>query len=452
MFAGRSGFRGHAIKLPRAVPAVTARIPLGSAPPRMVTALPWSPRLQPTRRPLRWVLVMAAAFCTSAWPVDLEIGNPTRSELWGIGKAHLAEALGAHNVPAVFPDQIDIAVEETTYRPTLHYSIDVSLQDTVSRLIARHKPDYSAYVAIEPQSGRVLAMHSYNNHDPALGNLAARASFPAASVFKIVTAAAAIDQGKATADTVIPYNGKSSSLYKRQVFEHKNNKWTRRVSLRSAFAKSVNTVFGRLGVAEVGAAGLIEYAERFGFNGSAGADFPVAMGQIEIEPGDDWSVVEAASGFTRNTTLSPLHGAMIAATVVNGGASVQPRLVDAATDRYGIEIYLPDAQPRKQIVTPETAKQLKALMRATVKHGSARKSFRGFFKGAYAKLDVGGKTGSLTGLSPRGKNDWFVGYASDGSRNIAFAVLMVNVEKWKVKSAYVARKALENYFDPDRKS
>ncbi|MDH3464734.1 MAG: penicillin-binding transpeptidase domain-containing protein, partial [Gammaproteobacteria bacterium] len=100
----------------------------------------------------------------------------------------------------------------------------------------------------------------------------------------------------------------------------------------------------------------------------------------------------------------------------------------------------------------ETAKQLKALMRATVKHGSARKSFRGFFKGAYAKLDVGGKTGSLTGLSPRGKNDWFVGFASDGSRNIAFAVLMVNVEKWKVKSAYVARKALENYFNPDRES
>lgn len=452
MFAGRSGFRGQAIKLPRPASAITSSIPPGNTPLPVVTASPRSPRAQPVRRPLRWVLVMAAAFCTSAWPVDLKTGNPTRSELWGIHKAHLAEALGAYDVPAVFPNRIDINVKEATYRSILHYSIDEGLQEAVVRLIARYKPDYSAYVAIEPQSGRVLAMHSYNNRDPALGNLAARASFPAASVFKIVTAAAAIDQGKATADTVIPYNGKSSSLYKRQVFHHKNNKWTRRVSLRTAFAKSVNTVFGRIGVAEVGAAALIDYAERFRFNSAADADFPAAMGQIKIEPGDDWSVVEAASGFTRNTTLSPLHGAMIAATVVNDGAVMQPSLVDAATDLHGIEIYLAEALPPKQIVTAETAKQLKSLMRETVKAGSARKSFRGFFKGAYAKLEVGGKTGSLTGLSPRGKNDWFVGYASDGSRSIAFAVLMVNVEKWKVKSAYVARKALENYFQPDRKS
>ena len=60
---------------------------------------------------------------------------------------------------------------------------------------------------------------------------------------------------------------------------------------------------------------------------------------------------------------------------------------------------------------------------------------------------VTGKTGSLTGMSPKGRHDWFVGYgvAADG-RRIAFASLIINKEKWYVRSSYVARKFLEHYF------
>ena len=61
---------------------------------------------------------------------------------------------------------------------------------------------------------------------------------------------------------------------------------------------------------------------------------------------------------------------------------------------------------------------------------------------------MGGKTGSLTGLTPRGKNDWFVGYAAQDERRIAFAALTVNKERWRVKSAYLARKVIEVYFEP----
>jgi len=89
-------------------------------------------------------------------------------------------------------------------------------------------------------------------------------------------------------------------------------------------------------------------------------------------------------------------------------------------------------------------------MQATVKRGSARKPFRGFFKGPRSDVEVGGKTGTLTGQNPRGRNDWFVGYAKHGDRDIAFAALCVNIEKWTVKSGRVARLVIEAWLEqPD---
>ena len=63
-----------------------------------------------------------------------------------------------------------------------------------------------------------------------------------------------------------------------------------------------------------------------------------------------------------------------------------------------------------------------------------------------SNVEVGGKTGTLSGTNPTGKYDWFVGYAQRNSRKLAYAVLCINEEKWYVKSAYVARKAIEHYF------
>ena len=66
-------------------------------------------------------------------------------------------------------------------------------------------------------------------------------------------------------------------------------------------------------------------------------------------------------------------------------------------------------------------------------------------------LEVGGKTGSLTGNHPKGKYDWFVGYAKRGDRSLGLAVLTIHEEKWTVKSSYLASKAIEQYFDSEIK-
>lgn len=59
---------------------------------------------------------------------------------------------------------------------------------------------------------------------------------------------------------------------------------------------------------------------------------------------------------------------------------------------------------------------------------------------------MGGKTGSLTGMSPKGKYDWFMGYASDGNHKIALCALTINEDTWRVKSSFLARTYIESYF------
>ncbi len=400
------------------------------------------------KRPLRWAAMTAAIFCTSALPGELGVTEATPQQLWGVAREHISRAIAPSVASGHVSSTVRIDTGRRGYAAVLDYTFDAKIQRAIDELLQRYQPDYGAFVAIEPDSGRVLAIASHSQDGERWGNLALRSSFPAASVFKIVTAAAAIEEGKASAATVIPYNGKSTSLYRNQVLRHQDNKWTRRIPLSRAFAKSVNPVFGRLGVFYVGGDKLEEYATRFGFNKLMSSDIDLRTGSTTIDTADQWSVAEAASGYTRTNTLSPLHGAMVAGAVVNGGLIVQPFVVDAAYDENGVLLYAAGRSAVNRAISEDTAAQMRILMRETVRSGSARKSFNRFFTGHLAGVEVGGKTGSLTGLEPRGKNDWFVGYAAHDERRIAFAALTVNKERWRVKSAYLARKVLEVYFEP----
>ena len=93
-----------------------------------------------------------------------------------------------------------------------------------------------------------------------------------------------------------------------------------------------------------------------------------------------------------------------------------------------------------------TAHEIRTLMKETVLHGTSRHSFKGFFKDNPLLVNVGGKTGSLTGYDPRGKYDWFVGYAELGTSQLALAALTIHEKQWRVKSSYLARRAIESYF------
>ena len=86
-------------------------------------------------------------------------------------------------------------------------------------------------------------------------------------------------------------------------------------------------------------------------------------------------------------------------------------------------------------------------MEATITQGTSKKSFRSLVKDRkFRELIVGGKTGSLTGDNPRGKVDWFVGYAMNENQKIAIAALTVNVDYWTVKSSFLAQSLFRTHF------
>jgi cell division protein FtsI/penicillin-binding protein 2 len=391
-----------------------------------------------------WLMLLVAGLVVA--PQNLGTKSWQRQEIWGVDRPlvrhTLARAISANR----YPQKITIRHGNNNYPATIQYTLDPQLQNTVTQVFNHFDPDYGVFVALDPDNGEILALVNHRRDGNNSENLALKASYPAASVFKIITAAAAIDIGKANANTVIPFNGKTTSLYRKNVLEHKDNQWTRRLPLSSAFAKSVNTVFARLGVRFVGGKTLFTYAEAFGFNQDLGADFTLEASAIDLDPTDDWSIAETAAGYTRTTTLSPVHGAVIAAAAVNGGRRVQPTLVRTIVGEDGLILYEAKTTTGKKIVKADTAKELRSLMQQTVINGSAHTSFKNFARGTMEAVNVGGKTGSLTGETPPGRYDWFVGYAEKNGRKLAFAAMCINRKVWYVKSATVARKAVEHFF------
>lgn len=409
---------------------------------------PWANFLA-TLRIKRWLITtMCGSLLTlSVLPTHINVSavNTERGALWGIEPQMIATEITEDIAVNQFPQTIKLPDFPISDSLSVRYTIDPALQEETKRLLRKHNPDYGMVVALDPESGRVLAMADTTRHD-SFGNMNITNQYPAASVSKIVTAVAAINENKLTADTVIPFNGKRTSLYKKHVFRHRDHRWTRKYSFRKSFALSVNSVFGRVGSVDVGGATMLDYAERLGFNRQPTSDFGFDYGTIKLDSEDIWEVAETASGYTLRNKLSALHGAALAATAVNGGNLVTPNVVEEIIGPNGVPLYWNTQSEKSSAMSTDTAEQLKKMMHNTVRIGSARSSFYNFNRGKLKNAVVGGKTGSLTGFSPKGKYDWFVGFGEVGERKIAFAVLCINKKFWFVKSTQLAREVLDFYF------
>ena len=309
---------------------------------------------------------------------------------------------------------LDLAVDTNRY--WIDTSLVMPLHEYLLPKLDRKNAREIGILALEPATGRILAMISYNKDTPS-DNPCLQNHFPAASIFKIVTAAAAIEKLGYTADSVLTFNGMKHTLYKSQLRDRRN-KYTNRISLKNAFAQSVNPVFGKIGRLHLGQAALAEFGQAFG-------------------------------GINRETLISPLHGALIAATVVNGGTMVEPSLVDQITDRDGHTVYRQQPRHMRQVIKPDTARHLRIMMQKTVSAGTSRKAFRGYRRDAtLSKLDLGGKTGSIYNRGRDKRYDWFVGYAAQkkGPVQIAVAVMVAHDKYIGLRASQYARMAFKQYF------
>lgn len=328
---------------------------------------------------------------------------------------------------------------------TVVTSTDTALQRHLVRLMERYHPLYGGLVAIDPHSGRILALVSYVNDsvpDPG-GNLCLRALFPAASVFKTVTAASAIESAGYTADCSVEHRGRTSTLYRSQLKAELD--WAVDMTFAQAYARSINAVFGRIGIHFLGSVALIDAAEAFGFNLRLPGDLNCAVSRISA-PDSEYTLAEFASGFNQTTTLSPLHGALIASCIAEEGAMPVPSLLDTIVrDRDGAVQYVAEQRTWLRPITPATARELREMMLAVVKYGTATRQFRAIRNSRrFDDFMYGGKTGSID-KDGIGRVDWFVGYAVHPQKideRIAVAVLTVHGAYWTVHSSYLAAEAI----------
>ncbi|MCB9072826.1 MAG: penicillin-binding protein [Bdellovibrionaceae bacterium] len=362
-------------------------------------------------------------------------------------RTKLSQALALPMSEMVLPDQIQLGIQNDQLdKYSVSYTIDEDLQNYTDGILKKYRPDYAAVFMMDAHSGEVLVYSSFQKSASGT-NLLRKATYPAASVFKIVTATAAIDKHGLSPKHKIQFNGGNWSLYKSNVMRDKINRWTRTVTLREAFAKSMNTPFGKIGLNSITPDDLSDYAEKFMFNQQIPADFPVDPGTALVPNEKNFQLSEVASGYNRKNRMSPVQGAMMAAAVVNGGQMVAPYIVSQLSDVTGSPIYNGQRIEIAQVMSPESAAKIKELMSATIRVGTSRKSFSPLLRDQrFQTLDLGGKTGHLNGDEPRGQVDWFVGYASSKNKQIAIGAVIVNKKYWTVKTSYLSQALIKKAF------
>lgn len=304
-------------------------------------------------------------------------------------------------------------------------------------------PRKGAVAAVEPATGRILALVSSPSYDPGalsgndaaaarswerlngdadrpMLNRAVRRTYPPGSTFKVVTAAAALDAGvirdlDAPTDSPAPYTlpGTTTRL-------SDETDGCRDASLRDAFTRSCNTVFAKLGV-DVGVRDMAATAEAFGFN-DAGPGIPFPVARSTFGTSLDRAQLALSSIGQYNTRATPLQMAMVAAAVANGGRVRAPYLVERTTRPGGVTLRTAGSRPARQAMSPATALRLKELMRDVVERGTGRNA-------AVRGATVGGKTGTAQhGVGNAGTPyAWFVSWAKghrDMEPNVAVAVVV----------------------------
>ncbi len=327
-------------------------------------------------------------------------------------------------------------------------TLDPGLQSRLEKFFARYAVPYAAAVAIEPSSGRVLAYVSHSSANPNAGDLARDPSPPAASVFKLVTASALVDNGVG-AGTRVCYGGGSRRLDAQDLVDDSRRDSLCR-TLEGAIGHSTNAVIAKLADRHLDAAKLERYAEAFGFGHTLPFDVPTQPSPREV-PADRLERARMAAGFW-HMHMSPLHAALIVSTIARGGSMPQAALVDRIIDRAGHVEYAHEPQRFRSVLPQATARVVGRMMQDTVKNGTSRKAFhdragRPLLPG----IDVSGKTGTLSTESPYRAYSWWVGFAPSEEPTIALAILVVNQPLWHIKANQVAVDALR-YWTVDRPS
>ncbi len=327
----------------------------------------------------------------------------------------------------------------------LTLSIDPDLQRKADELLGNRQ---GAVILMDAKTGAVLAMVSKPNFDPnqlyanvgpnsdeqtrraqaywrelqQSGNspLVVRATqgrYVPGSIFKTVTASAAIETGTARPDTV--YRDEGALNVDSRVIIEQNRPDPKRVNytLSEAYGYSLNVVFAQVGL-QLGGDRLADYAKRFGFGQEIPFDVPVAASQIASDPAfltNRAGLADTAFG-QGQLLVTPMQMALVAEAVANNGVMMRPYLVEKVSRYDGKTLQTRGPEAWLRPIKPETAAQVRDMMVKSVQSGYARDA-------QIPGYTVGGKTGTAE-VGQQQPHAWFIGFAGKGEPQYVVAVIV----------------------------
>lgn len=308
------------------------------------------------------------------------------------------------------------------------------LGEHVDEYLGRTKPVYAAFVAVRPSTGEVLTLAEFTQNSRKVAHPGLAPVYPAASIFKIVTAAALLEEKKADPDTVTCYHGGRSRLTRYHLSKPpKRRRRCRR--LDGAFANSTNAIFGRLAVERLGSDVLLKYAEKLGFNKDLLVDGLETRSKAR-RARTSLDLARMAAGFI-NATLSPLHAAVMGAIIANRGTLPSTLLSDNKPSVNG--------EGAIRVLSKATADKLRRMMVKTSTKGTASKYFRRLARKSGGRK-VAVKTGTLTSRDGSGRfNTWMVGFYPAQRPEIAFGAVFSVKNGGPLKAGHLTRYAIETY-------
>ncbi|SED99165.1 Cell division protein FtsI/penicillin-binding protein 2 [Streptomyces sp. 3213] len=377
--------------------------------------------------------------------------------MWAPVTGYASQAFGANQLESIEDGILSGTDDRLFFRNTLDMITgkDKSGGDVVTTLnAAAQKAAWSgltkqggkgAVVALDPSTGKILALASYPSYDPStfagnststdakawqklqkkydpddpMLNRALRETYPPGSTFKVVTAAAALENNLySSADTAtdspLPYIMKGTTTE----LKNEGNIPCKNATMRVALQYSCNTVFGKIG-SDLGNAKMLAEAKKFGFDAEQFTPIRSSASVFSDNMNSSQTALSSIGQF--NTAATPLQMAMVASAVANDGKLMKPYMVDKLQSSNVDTIAQTEPQELSQPLSSKNAQILQSMMETVVKDGT----------GKNAQIDgvtVGGKTGTAQHGVANSENPyaWFLSYAKlpDGSSPVAVAVVI----------------------------
>ena len=363
------------------------------------------------------------------------------------------------------PETLDQLINQFTGGPqagnNITLTLDPKLQKVARDQIAQSKTGRGSVVALDPKTGRILALVSYPSYDPnniderfkqirndpnqPLLNRATQGLYTPGSVMKTVTAAAALKSGVKTSDKYFDSGSYQAAPGAYRITNYGGYRYGQ-VTFAEAYAKSLNVIFAKVAVQTIHAQALYDMARAFGF-GDSYKDFPLPVTPSDMGPPPaewDGNYLAAAAFGQAQVQTNSFEMAMMTAAIANDGVMMEPQLVKEVRSSDGVILDRPATSERGRVIDEKTAKTLTDMMHMVVTDkGTAP-------MGAIKGVEVAAKTGTaeVPGGAP---NSWYIAFAPDKDPKIAIATLIENGGDGEKVALPATKKIMEEYLKENKK-